>query len=135
MKLDVDPNDLRFALGLLAHVEELVAQLDRPETDAARQLSQALFTARSSLLRIAGASVTSPVPSMDPMKTALRVLTAYAGRTVPEPADLDTLVRVCGRKPAGMGWDEFACETLQKVLKDRAIARETLAVGASASRA
>jgi len=54
--------------------------------------------------------------------------------SVPDPADLEILVRVCGPRPAGIAWDEFACETLQEVLKDRAAARQTMAFGTAIAR-
>jgi len=130
----VDGSDLKFGLELLMRVEEIVARAEQSGTIDASQLTQALSVARTSLLFILGAPAVPPAPSMDPMKTALRVLTAFAEKSVPEPADLEILVRVCGPRPAGIAWDEFACETLQEVLKDRAAARQTMAAGATIAR-
>lgn len=130
----MDVSDLKLGLDLLVRVEEIVARAEQSGASEVRHVTQTLATARSSLLLILGEPPVPPTPSMDPMKTALRVLTAFAERSIPEPKDLDILVRVCGPRPAGVGWDEFACETLQRVLKDRAAARETMAVGASMAR-
>lgn len=68
------------------------------------------------------------------MKIGLRVLTELAEGGRPHPDDLAALVRICGHPPAAAGWDEFACEALQKVLTNRAAARQSLTAGPGCSR-
>jgi hypothetical protein len=67
--------------------------------------------------------------SMDPMKIALRVLTAHANGAQAEATDLSALERMYGKKPDAAGWDEFACDSIQSVLRDRASARQTFVLG------
>ena len=130
----MDTGDLKAGLELLTRVEAIVAGADASGSLDASQLSHTLSAARTSLLRMLGVQDIAPHPSMDPMKTALRVLTAFAEKSAPDPRDIEILVRVHGSRPAGANWDEFACETLQEVLKDRAAARQTMAAGVAITR-
>lgn len=61
--------------------------------------------------------------SMEPMKIALRVLTALADKHEPQQSDIDALSRFAGPRPPEQALDEYACDALQLVLKDRAAAR------------
>lgn len=139
--------DLKLALEMLEKVGEIVGTAGlNPSHEGVQELAHGVAEARSALSRMLGAI---PVElkdgafalaalerqvaagrSMDPMKIALRVLTALADKTAPDPADLDALIRIGGPKPEGAGWDEYACEALQKVLGDRAAARQSLTFGA-----
>lgn len=130
--------DLSFALELLGKVENVIsnAGLNLSHKDV-QDLGNGLATAKGALARMLGRELSEPaersfVPgprSMDPMKIALRVLTELAEGGRPHPDDLAALVRICGHDPDGAGWDEFACEALQKVLSNRAAARQSLTAG------
>jgi hypothetical protein len=145
-------NDLRHAIELLGRVESMVRndQLkifgERwPEvvgslSDAQNVLSEVMSATAPQandrhLSVVKGGKQEPPksVPSMDPSKVALRVLTALADKETSAPADLEALMRICGEKPHGVGWDELACDTLQRVLRDRAAARRSLFLGAAAA--
>ncbi len=122
--------DLKLALEMLEKVADIVwnAGLNLSH-QGVQELAHGVAEARSALSRMLGAIPVEPDAdgrSMDPMKIALRVLTALAVKTSPDPVDLDAMVRIGGPKAEGVGWDEFACETLQKVLGDRAAARQLL---------
>ena len=81
---------------------------------------------------VAGADVepaVNPPASMEPMKVALRVLSAYAEKHKPSPADVAALMRLAGPEPPGTSPDEFACDALQRIMRDRAEARKALTVG------
>lgn len=139
--------DLKLALELLEKVGDIVCNAGlNPSHEGVQEMAHGVAEARSALSRMLGAI---PVElkegafalaalerqvavgrSMDPMKIALRVLTALADKTSPDSADLDALVRIGGPKADGASWDEFACETLQKVLGARAAARQSLTLGA-----
>lgn len=130
--------DLRRALDLLGDVEKIIshAGLNLSHKNV-QELGNGVSTARGALVRMLDAPTEietipavaggEPARSMDPMKVALRVLTELADRGQPDARDLEALIRICGRMPNGVGWDEFACEALQRVLADRAAARQTLA--------
>jgi hypothetical protein len=130
--------DLQAVLKLLDDAEQIVAAAGLPPADsAALEFAVSLTAARravSHLLQPGPDAQRIPPRNMDPMKIALRVLTQITQHTEPDPWDLDALVRICGHAPEGVGWDEFACEALQKVLKDRAAARNSLAIGSGGSR-
>lgn len=131
--------DLRLALQLLADVEKIISHAGlNPTHTGVQNLANGVSSAKGALSQLLGATTPEPQRgnsrSMDPMKIALRVLTELAEKRRPESADLEALERICGQKPGSMGWDEFACEALQKVLGDRAAARQSLASGVSAFR-
>lgn len=138
----VGQKDLGRALELLGEVERIIsnAGLNLAHKDV-QDLGHGLAAAKGALSRMLGedpaaaadpASI-QPSRSMDPMKIALRVLTEFAERGQPDSDDLAALLRICGRKPDGIAWDEFACEAIQKVLNNRALARQSLTVGARGS--
>lgn len=125
--------DLKRALVLLDDVEKIVSNARlNVSHKSVQDLGNGLSTAKGALSEMLGAAAAEENPpaqpqrSMDPMKVALRVLTEIADRGQPHPDDLAALARICGRKPDGIGWDEFACEALQKVLGNRAAARQLL---------
>jgi hypothetical protein len=130
--------DLTRALDLLGDVEKIIsnAGLNLSHRNV-QELGNGVSTARGALAGMLDASpAIESIPtaagsdagrSMDPMKIALRVLTELADRGQPDARDLEALIRICGRMPNGAGWDELACEALQRVLADRAAARQTLA--------
>jgi hypothetical protein len=130
--------DLRRALELLGDVEKIIstAGLNLSHKNV-QELGDGVSTARGALVRMLDVSPAvestptaaggPPARNMDPMKIALRVLTELADRGQPDSRDLEALIRICGRMPNGVGWDELACEALQKVLADRAAARQTIA--------
>lgn len=132
--------DLGRALRLLAEAGSIISNAHlNPTHKGVQELGHGLTSAQRALSEMLSAvpanAVAAPADrSMDPMKVALRVLTCLADKTRPDSADLDALVRICGRKPDGIGWDELACETLQKVLADRAMARQALVTGAKSPR-
>lgn len=143
--------DLRFALDLLNRVENIISNAAlNPSHKEVQELASGVLGARDALARMLGQipdalrggdftiagldAERTPARSMDPMKIALRVLSNLTDRKQPDTRDLDALVRICGHEPAGVGWDEFACEALQKVLSDRAAARQFLALRGSTSR-
>lgn len=133
--------DLRRALDLLGEVEKIISNaglnvshkgvqdLGNGVSKAKAALSGMLdaVPARNSNLSLPPESQTALIRSMEPMKVALRVLTELADKGQPDARDLEALIRICGHMPSGVGWDELACEALQKVLGDRAAARQTLA--------
>lgn len=129
--------DLRRALDLLGDVEKIIANAGlNISHESVQQLGNGVSAARGALVRMLDVApavqntstgvANDPSRRMDPMKVALRVLTELADRGQPDARDLEALIRVCGRMPNGVGWDELACEALQKVLADRAAARQTL---------
>ena len=61
--------------------------------------------------------------SLEVMETALRVLAAVNSKRHPDSADIDALRAYAGPQADVMGLDEFACEVIQKALKQRAKAR------------
>src|SRR5579863_4649364 len=135
--------DLRRALDLLGEVEKIVSSAGlNLSHNGVQELGDGLSAAKVALSQMLGvapeeqgdAILAETFRSMDPMKIALRVLTEIAEKGRPDSEDLKALVRICGRKPDRMGWDEFACEALQKVLNNRAAARQSLSVGAKPSR-
>lgn len=139
--------DLELALEMLEKVGQIVCNAGlNPSHKGVQELAHGVSEARGALSQMLGAipselregdfalaSLERQVGAgrnMDPMKIALRVLTALADKTKPKSEDLDALLRIGGPKPDRVGWDEFACETLQKVLGDRAAARQSLTFGA-----
>ena len=58
--------------------------------------------------------------SIEVMTVALRVLFAVSHKREADPTDVEALEEYAGPKPRGMDVDEFACSTVQDVLKKRA---------------
>jgi hypothetical protein len=137
MKAGSFGQELTLAAELLADAENLIARAGL--TSSSRDLldlAQSLSKARSELATMlpakqphGGNENLTARRSMDPMKIALRVLTAHANGAKPDESDLNALERIYGEKPAPMSWDIFACEAIQNVLKDRASARKWLTLG------
>lgn len=133
--------DLRRALELLGEVEKIISNAGlNISHKGVQDLGNGVSKAKTALSGMLDAippvkgdmadpsdAKNAPVRSMDPMKVALRVLTELADRGQPDSRDLEALIRICGHMPKGVGWDELACEALQKVLSNRAAARQTLA--------
>ena len=131
--------DLTLAVELLAEAENIIARsgLSASSRDL-HHLARNLSTLKNQLSTMLPATLprgsnenSALRRSMEPMKIALRVLTAHANGAQPEEVDLNALERICGEKPDGVGWDEFACEAIQDVLRDRAQARKSLSSGAA----
>lgn len=130
--------DLRRALDLLGDVEKIISNAGlNASHESVQELGHGVAAAKEALIRMLdtfpalenkpAAPENAPARSMDPMKIALRVLTELADRGQPDALDLEALIRICGHMPNGVSWDELACEALQKVLADRAAARQTFA--------
>ncbi len=142
MKAGSFGQELTLAVELLADAENLVARAglhasSRDLLDMAQNLSKVkseLSTMLPSTVPHGGNERLSARRSMDPMKIALRVLTAHANGAQADESDLNALERIYGEKPASLGWDIFACEAIQNVLRDRASARKTLTLGTAVSR-
>lgn len=142
MKVGSFGQELTLAVELLADAENLVARAglnasSRDLLDLAQNLSK-VKSDLSTMLPVSaphgGNEKLSARRSMDPMKIALRVLTAHANGAQPDESDLNALERIYGEKPARMTWDIYACEAIQNVLRDRASARMSLALGTAISR-
>lgn len=57
------------------------------------------------------------------MKTALRVLSAMTEKQCAAEADVQELERYAGPRPPGQDVDEYACNVIERALKQRAAAR------------
>jgi hypothetical protein len=61
--------------------------------------------------------------SLEVMQTALRVLAAVNAKRHPDSMDIDALRAYADPQNEDIGLDEFACEVIQKALKERVAAR------------
>jgi uncharacterized protein (DUF433 family) len=110
-----------------AQVIEQFPYLSEPDIRACLAYAGEVLRERGSPL---AGTESQPTPriSMEPMKVALRVLSAIVEKQTPSPADVSALMRLTGSEAATMSPDEIACEALQLVMRDRAEARKALTV-------
>lgn len=142
MKAGSFGQELTLAVELLSDAENLVARAGlKASSHDLLELAQNLSKVKSELSTMLPATAPhggnerlGARRNMDPMKIALRVLTAHANGAQPDEADLNALERIYGEKPSSLGWDIYACEAIQNVLRDRASARKSLALGTAVSR-
>jgi len=131
MKVGSFGQELTLAVELLNDAENIIAKAGlKASSHDLLVVAQELSKAKSELSAMLPASLpaggnekTSARRSMDPMKIALRVLTAHANGAQADESDLNALERIYGEKPAHLGWDIYACEAIQNVLRDRKSAR------------